>query len=522
MKSPGLKGLWKKAGIAALVTVTLLIIIPPILHSDRPMPDGTDVISTAVPTVEDDIRLLIDETSWDDAAGKRIFSQEIFDEILAMITRADQFIYIDMFLWNPWKGSVPEEHRKLSTELAQVLVNRKQAVPDLDIIVLTDPINRIYGEQEPGFFHDMSRAGISVVFTDLSLLPDSNRLYAPYWSLAEKVLKLPLFKEWSSRPRIANPFEKNGPEISLLQFGRMLLFKANHRKVVITGSTDTGIEMLVGSLNPADGSSGHSNMALCVKGKVAMYGLGSELAILRQFASGKTNIIDEDIRAVILKADSVEKTTQKLLNKTGVSRERPTVQWLTEGAIHRTIISLFDGTSLGDEVRIALFYLSDRHIVEAIRRALSRGVSMRLILDANRDAFGMEKIGVPNRPVAAELMKLAKDHSIQVRWADTHGEQFHTKSMSITYGHADNTIFLTGSANWTRRNIANLNLEANLLVHNAQGIIGAYNAYFDRIWENADGRSHTVPYDEWREKGLKLMVKNAVYRFQERWGAGTF
>ena len=188
----------------------------------------------------DDIRLLIDDTAWDPNARERVIRQEIFDELLGMIGRADRLIFLDMFLWNPWKGSVHEEHRELSAELAQALIRQKKKVPDLDIIVLTDPINRIYGDTKPAFFDDLSRARVPVVFTDLTLLSESNRIFAPYWSLAEKFLQLPLIETWNTAPRLKNPFQKDGPEISLLQFGRLLRFKANHRKVAVTGSSRDG------------------------------------------------------------------------------------------------------------------------------------------------------------------------------------------------------------------------------------------------------------------------------------------
>jgi len=392
----------------------------------------------------------------------------------------------------------------------------------LDIIVLSDPINRIYGASEPGFFKDMSQAGIQVLFTELSFLSDSNRLYSPYWSIVEKILDSSLLRNWSNAPRVSNPFETGGPEISVLQFGRMLRFNANHRKVAIIGSSETGLEMLIGSLNPADGSSAHSNMALHVRGKSVLDVLYTELEILRWSSGGKGNIISGTADALVFQAESIRRQAVGLTGNGIEESGWPEVKLLTEGAIGRSVVSLLNGTSMGDEVRIALFYLSEREIVEAIKKAAVRGVSVRLILDANRDAFGMKKIGIPNRLVAVELMKLSGEHDINVRWADTHGEQFHTKSASIIYRHSGNSVFITGSANWTRRNIRNFNLEANLLLDNAPHITAAFNRYFDTLWDNSDGLSHTLPYDRWQEKGLNLIIKNKLYLLQERWGAGTF
>ena len=507
---------------AVLITAAILVLLPILFYASPELPPGTNVATSPIKMAADDIRLLIDDTAWDPEAGIRVIDQEIFDEILAMIDRADKFIYIDLFLWNPWQGSIPEEHRKLGSELAAALIKKKRSLRGLDVLVLSDPINRIYGGHEPEFFKDMSKAGIPVVFTDLTRLPDSNSLYAPYWSLTEKLLGTAFFSNWSTRPRFSNPFDRGGKRVSALQLGRMLRFKANHRKVVIAGSVQHGLEMVVGSLNPADGSSAHSNIALSIKGIPALEALQAELAAIRWSIERKRNVIIGATGMASFKADSIERKAEEISSLHKTAPGKPTVQWITEGAIADAIIEILDKTGAGDKVRIAMFYLSQRDVIEVLKGAIARGASARVILDANRDAFGMKKIGVPNRPVAAELMKLSKDHDVDVRWADTHGEQFHTKAMSIVFSETDEPVFITGSGNWTRRNISNLNMEANLLLRNARGITTQYNAYFDRIWDNTDGLSHTLPYEAWEEKGLKRFFKTRIYRFQERWGAGTF
>lgn len=521
-----LKSKWKLTLAAIFTTAAIVVLLPILLHRSPQLPPGTDVTSSPMGIAVENIRLLIDDTAWDTQTGRRVIDQEIFDEILAVINRADQFIYVDFFLWNPWQGSIPEEHRELSGELARAIINKKRSMRKLDVIVLSDPINRIYGGHEPELLKDMAKAGIPVVFTDLARLPDSNTIYAPFWSIAEKFLNTPLLAQWSSRQRFSNPFDRGGDKISANQLGRMLMFKANHRKVVIAGSTEHGLEMVVGSMNPADGSSAHSNMALVVKGKSVLEALQTELDALRWSIKRKQNVIVGANGMAAFMADSIERKAGQFSSFSDVSPngapDIPTVQWLTEGAIAEAIIELLGETGPGDVVRVAIFYMSERGVIEALKGAITKGASLKIVMDANRDAFGMKKIGVPNRPVAAELMKLSRDHDIDIRWADTHGEQFHTKAMSITYNGTEKPVFITGSANWTRRNIGNLNLEANLLIRNAAELTDVFNTYFDRIWDNEDGLSHTVPYGAWEEKGLKLFIKTGIYRFQERWGMGTF
>jgi phosphatidylserine/phosphatidylglycerophosphate/cardiolipin synthase-like enzyme len=507
---------------AVLATAAIVVLLPILLHTSPELPPGTNITTSPMHIAAENIRLLIDDTAWDPEMDKRVIDQEIFDEILAMIDRADQFIYVDLFLWNQWQGSIPEEHRKLSQELARALISKKRSLRKLDVIVLSDPINRIYGGHEPEFFKDMAKVGIPVVFTDLTRLPDSNTIYAPYWSVVEKLLNSSLLAQWSGYPRFSNPFDRGGNKISALQSGRMLMFKANHRKVVIAGSMEHGLEMVVGSLNPANGSSAHSNVALMVKGQPVLEALQTELTALRWSIERKQNVIVGATSMAAYKADSIERKAGKVSSSSGTSPDGPVIQWLTEGAIAEAIIDLLGEAGPGNEVRVAIFYLSERGVIDALKGAIIRGASVRIVMDANRDAFGMRKIGVPNRPVAVELMKLSSDHDVDIRWADTHGEQFHTKAMSITFNGAGEPVFITGSANWTRRNIGNLNMEANLLVRNAGELTAEFNVYFDRIWDNTDGLSHTLPYGAWEEKGLKRFIKTRVYRFQEKWGAGTF
>jgi hypothetical protein len=108
---------------------------------------------------------------------------------------------------------------------------------------------------------------------------------------------------------------------------------------------------------------------------------------------------------------------------------------------------------------------------------------VRIILDPNKDAFGREKNGIPNRPVASELAS-ASDGAIRIRWFRTHGEQFHSKLVSVRT--PAEFWFTLGSANLTRRNIADFNLEANVAVSVAPNaeIATAISAWFEMLWTN--------------------------------------
>lgn len=499
-----------------------LFAVPFLLYNRPPAAEGTNVSGYPVKIRQRDIKLLIDSTSYDAPNRRRIVRQVIFDEILSMINRADLFVYVDFFLWNPWQGKIPENFRGLSAELAGALIKKKQDNPDMPILVLTDPINRIYGHHEPYFFKEMADAGIIVVFTDLARLPDSNPLAAALAGFYGRMFGAGSVPgSLADRPVLPNPLVFKGRPISVRQLSRLFLFKANHRKVVVTGSAESGLELLVGSLNPADGSSAHSNMALHLKGRVARTALYSELKIFGWSSMGPDAVLSGGLSGVSRAVDRIRQVLERLDTGSG-GLGTAFVEWQSESAIAERLTGMLDSAGSGDEIRVALFYLSDRKVVRALKKAVDRGASLRLILDPNKDAFGRKKPGIPNRPVAAELVKNATSTDVAVRWADTHGEQFHTKAISITNSASGKYLFMTGSANWTRRNLQNLNLEADIMVRNAPAINRKFNEYFDAAWKNSDGMRYTLPYEELQLEGFARLWKAALYRFQEWSGMSTF
>jgi HKD family nuclease len=105
-----------------------------------------------------------------------------------------------------------------------------------------------------------------------------------------------------------------------------------------------------------------------------------------------------------------------------------------------------------------------------------------------------------------------------VRWYLTHGEQFHTKVIAVhKNGEA---VLIGGSANYTRRNLDNYNLEADLIVTVKENdpLAKGFTDYFDRIWESQDG-IYTGDFSEYADGSL---WKVFVYRFQEKTGLCTF
>jgi phosphatidylserine/phosphatidylglycerophosphate/cardiolipin synthase-like enzyme len=507
---------------ALLILILLAVLLLFLLHRrSAPRMDlpGTDVASPYCAFDAEASRLLIDSTTFDPERRERVIEQEIFDEILRMIDTAESFIVADFFLLNPWKGSVAMDHRALSSELASRLVARKQSNPELRILLLTDPINRIYGADEPEYYHEMLAAGIEIVFTDVDRLPPSNLLYSPSAALLLPLAeRLPFFQ----RRLVDNPFDSGGRKISPLQLLRLLHFRANHRKLIVVDDAAGELHLLVTSFNPADGSAAHSNIAVRTRGAVARHALAAELDCVEWSAARPRNRLIPEGRNLSATLDYCRAFTAPDASSEP-SSDAPRAQWLTEQAIRRKLLAMLDAASAGERVDIAIFYFSDRAVVRAVAAAARRGARVRIIMDANKDAFGREKNGIPNRTVAAELLRSGSENGgVEIRWALTHGEQFHSKAVAIYDESGAKSQFLCGSANWTRRNIQNLNLEACICIENAPGFVREYSEYFDRIWNNASGTLATTDYEQYAESGWSLWWKNILYRIQERSGLSTF
>ena len=507
---------------AAAAGVLLFLLAPYLLHRPPPHPDGFNVRSPPRRIPEDQIRLRIDSTAYDARRGARVFVAHIFDEVLDMIRTAERAVYVDFFLWNTWTGAVPERHRNLSGELAEALIRKKTESPGIPILVFTDPINRVYGRDENAFFEAMRAAGICVVFTGLDRLPDSNRLYAaPARMYGTALLRMPGLRRWLRRRTLPHPLESKGRAVSPAQYGRLLFFKANHRKLAITEGPG-GWRLLVTSFNPADGSSGHSNLGLVLDGPLARDALSAELDSVAWSARDPGHVLEPAPGACAQVMDALRNRLQEPPEPEPVAGAW--AEWVTEGRIAETAEAMLDRCGPGDHVRLAMFYLSDRPLIAALERAAARGAEVRIILDANRDAFGRTKNGIPNRPVAATLLDRAARTGgrIHIRWADTHGEQFHPKALSVTHPGGGRAELLCGSANWTRRNLRNLNMEANVYLRDAPGISAEYAEWFDRCWENADGLGRTLPYEAFAVSGVERLWKSVLGALLESTGLGTF
>src|SRR5688572_8953647 len=72
-------------------------------HAFKPLPEGTHVRGAVVDTPLADVQLLSDLTTAD-AFGAPLIRQQIFDEVIALIGRAREYLVLDFFLFNAQRG----------------------------------------------------------------------------------------------------------------------------------------------------------------------------------------------------------------------------------------------------------------------------------------------------------------------------------------------------------------------------------------------------------------------------------
>lgn len=499
-------------GRAVVVVLLLYVIVMAIVRYAMPAPSAVGLVWPKHPAHT--VRFVSDD-SWLDGSGDRILTQSLFDELFSAVNKAQTLIVLDMFLFNDWQGPTPETHRALAKELTQVLVERKRQVPDINIVVITDPINTVYSGLQSAYLKQLRSAGVEVVMTALERLQDSNPLWSGFW----RIFIAPFGN--SSGSLLANPFGEG--RVSLRSYLALLNFKANHRKLLVADNGKASLTGFVSSANPHDGSSAHRNVGLIFSGKAAHDLLASELQLLEmseadhiaQSVLQSVAALETQLPTQALSQSPIQSPIQAAANTEANGNSVTELQILSESRILAAVLGAINSANTGDLLDLAMFYLSERKIVKALKSANARGATIRVLLDVNADAFGRAKNGIPNRPVAAELHKAG----VSVRWCATAGEQCHAKWFHLA--KSDQHLFILGSANYTRRNLYDLNMETNVAIFadSEQAISLSMNDYFDRQWNNLHGRIYSTDYDRFADDSFWLTLQ---YRFMEATGISTF
>ncbi|MHA1693803.1 MAG: phospholipase D-like domain-containing protein [Candidatus Helarchaeota archaeon] len=463
------------------------IIFLGIYNSYKPLPKGISMNGKIYNISETDIKFLYDLT-YNNSNGEIVYNQTIFDNIIKSIDSAKKYILIDMFLWGEGKK---EPYRNVSKEITQHLIQKKKEIPKIEIIVISDDYNTNYNSFKLSYFEDLKNNNISVIFTNGNRLRDSNLIYSPIWRTFFQILGEPK-KGW-----IKTPFYPK--KTSIRSFLKLLNFKANHRKIMIADNGNKMYSFII-SANPDASSSRHSNVGVIIKENIYKDIYESEQAVLKMSNA------------------EIPKWNFDFVQENNATKKPVQVQLLTENKIKQQIINEITNTKKGEKIKIAMFYLSDRDFIKSLLDASKRGVDIEIILDPSKDAFGMSKHGIPNRPVIEELLKKS-DNKIKIKYYNVHKEQFHTKLIIII--KKDKVIIVLGSANYTRRNLEDLNLESDVKIiapKNSQ-IVKEVLDYFEMIYTNKDNNHYTIETNSYPKSSL---LRKLQYRFQEFTGSGTF
>lgn len=444
-----------RKNIKRVITVCLIIFLSAYLwtayhHTHKELPKGIPYEGEVHHLPAESISFLYDLTY--KKGDRQRKDQHIFRSIFQAIDEAEDYIVLDLFLYNDYYDhdlSFPS----LSSTLTEKLVAKKKENPQIKIILITDEINTSYGSHENWQFEKLKKNGIEVVLTDVSSLRDSNPLYSSLWRI--------IFQRFGQEGKgwLPNAMADTAPDMTARSYLKLLNVKANHRKTVTTEKTSFVI-----SANPHDASANHSNAGFRIDGAIS------------------EDILKTEQAAVDLSGGPKLPEYQGQKNEKGDHA----VQLVTEGKVLDRTLSVINSTEKGDELRLAMFYLAERKVIDALLDADKRGVQIKIILDPNENAFGAKKTGLPNKPVANEFKEKTKGHT-QIRWYNTGQEQYHPKLMYAK--KKDKVLIVDGSTNFTARNLDNLNLETDVYIEAPKDspVVQDLDQYFERQWKNKDG-----------------------------------
>ncbi len=468
----------------ALGLLILWLVAVMLYQTYKPLPAG---ISYESPEYRVDEVAFLHDLTYPSTDGQMEHEQQIFQRMLQIVEEAEQFVVVDMFLFNNYQHK-GQHFPPVSVEFTDALVAKKRQHPDMQILFITDEVNTNYNSAPNELLEQMKQAGIEVVITNVDPLRDSTPVYSAVWRT---------FFQWfgqSGDGWIPNLMASDGPDVTMRSYLKLLNVKANHRKVVASEK-----KAIVSSGNIHDASAYHSNVAFEVTGPVIGDILHSEQAVLDISGGGQVPSYT---------APSTDPNQGDLR-----------IRYLTEGKVNDAVLHEINLTEKGDTLWMGMFYIASPKVLDALLDASKREVDIRLVLDPNENAFGQEKIGIPNRPVAAELHDKS-DGKIQIRWYNTTKEQYHTKMLYIAKATGDH-IVLGGSTNLTPRNMNDYNLENELWV--AAPADNEFSRsvadYFERVWNNEDAE-FTLNLDEFQDK--TTFLKGILYKLQLILGFTTF
>ncbi len=464
---------WSCAAIAAVWGAAA------VHFSHRELPPGMRLDSPPQSVPTGDVTFL-DDITGADAYGHGFSSHTIFEAMLRNIGAARRLVVLDCHLCTDLHRNVPDAIAPLTplaSQLVDALLAARAATPQLQILVIADPVNDLYGSAPAPELARLRAAGVELVTADLSQLRDRNVLYSPPWRAT--------LKWWSQGPAgggwLPNPYSDEGPRFTARAWAQLANLKSSDRRVLITDDGHGGLTALVGTTQPAMATSTDTVTGLQVHGPAVAPLLDSELDLAHAFGWRGALSLSEADAAGPAAADSgaVE------------------LKWLGEGALREALLEHISAATAADTIDIASESLSDRGLIGALLAASHRGTTVRMVLDPRRSASLWDS---GNQTVASELIA-ASDGHIHLAWYRTHNEQFRA-ALILIHG-AGPTWMATGSASLTRRDLGDydLALDAVLTAPPAAAPVAGAQAFFDTLWNDRGppGIEYTADADTWAD-----------------------
>ncbi len=478
-------------------------------HSSHRLPPGLHIGGSWQPIAASQIHFMRD-LSAADAGGAPLRERQIDASLQAAIAQAREIIVLDTGIFGDLPAAGPRASRlrvapTVAADIAESLIRARQQQPELQILLLIDPDSTQFATGS-GPIERLRAAGIDVVTVDVDRLRRADAPFLSFWQLCCR---------WWARGDGAgdwpNPIGLGPAGVALGLWGETPPYQRSHRQMLIA---DDGAGSLRGIIlsRPLNAESAlHSACALQIAGASLEPALESELVVAQ--ISGWNG-------AGVMQARSQHLTGHQrpiVLNTPSQLMARARIA--SEQGLSDTLLSQIGTAGAHDAIDIAALYLSDRELIHALLEAARRGVSIRLLLDPNKDGYGYERAGLPNRVVASELVS-DSDGAVRVRWYRTHGEQFSAGFMLIRA--ADHTSLFVGTSELSRRDLNDFDLAAGFLVELPPAATAATDAesWFDTLWFNraAGGTEYTSDADVYADASE---VRYWQYRLLEATG-GAF
>lgn len=171
-----------KLWMIILIVLVLLFTGVMIYQTHKPLPAGISMEGPIHMVSDENIQFLSDLTYKDGSTGKTKQEQMIFDRIYRAIEEAEQFIVMDMFLYNGYYKT-GQSFPPLSRTQTDKLIAAKAINPNISIVVITDQINTSYGSSPAPELERLRAAEIPIIMTNVDPLRDSSPLYSAGWRI---------------------------------------------------------------------------------------------------------------------------------------------------------------------------------------------------------------------------------------------------------------------------------------------------------------------------------------------------